>query len=690
MKQIGTKISLIVAVTATLVFIMNGYFNISHLYENAKENEKVYVADKISDYQELIEASKEKALWVASIYSNLSIAKQAYQNYQKTNNLQASSLIIEKEVTAINQTIKMNLNLESQPKVHFHLPPAISFIRCWTTTRGDDISKFRASVLTISQNHQPITAIEIGRGGFELRALAPIFDPSNNYLGSVETLYALENILPKISTKKNENFSVYMDTSYLKIATELLNQSATNVKAQNQRIGKLIYVASSNGTIRTHALEANYLNSALTDTVQLQNDSLGYVSFPIKDFARNSVGVLVFQYDRSKNVESLKASTFFNVAFSVGMLLVFIGISFLFTHIIITSPLLKNLKRLKKVEEGNLLPEKTSKRKDELGKLSRFTENMKARLIQIINEIRATSNTIANNSKDFEAISEEMVSNSNQLAASSEELAASIQEMVASINQNKENALNTEQVVLKTSEIISSGFTTMQKTLSSFNLITEKVIIIQEIALKIDILSINAALEAKKAGEYGKGFSVVAQEIRRLSDFSSKSSKEISAITSENIELTNKSSKIMENILPSIQEIVKQIQEISFASVEQNSAAEQINSAIDQFIVVSQSNAKYSDLIKELAHYLQHYSGNLSNSIAQFVTDDKDYSDFSEKLFSDIQKAIDKYNDFRDKKDKKIDIEPPQKPLYEKINSPINLNLNEASDKDFDNNWNEK
>jgi len=688
MKQIGTKISLIIAITAIVIFSIYSYFNIMHLYQNSRDNESVYVADKILDYKELINASKEKALWISSIYADLSAAKQAYKAYQSSGNVQTSSLIIEKEVTSINHTIKKNLNLENIPKVHFHLPPAISFIRCWTTKRGDDLSTFRASVLTISETHQPITTIEIGRGGFELRALAPVFDEAKNYLGSVETLYTLEAILQKIGTSQNENFSVFMDTTYLKIATELLAENATNVKKQNQRIGKLIYVASSNANLKKQVIDADYLNSALADTVQMQSDSIGYYSFPIKDFAGNSVGVVVFQYDRRNNVKSLSQSVFFNVAFSLSMLLVFVVISFLFTRIIITSPLINNLKQLKKVEEGNLLPEKASKRKDEIGKLSRFTENMKARLIEIVKEIRGISGNITENSKNFEAISEEMVSNSNELAASSEELAASIQEMVASINQNKENALNTEQVVLKTSQIISDGFVTMQKTLSSFNLITEKVRMIQEIAVKIDILSINAALEAKKAGDYGKGFSVVAQEIRRLSDFSNQSSEEISAITSANIELTNKSSKIMEDILPSIQEIVTQIQEISFASVEQNSAAEQINSAIDQFIVVSQSNAKYSDLIKELAYYLQEYSGNLSNSIAQFVTDDTDYSEFSDRLFLDIQNAIDKYNNFRGKKEKSIDLELTKKPFYEKPKQTVNLNLKQPSDKDFDSNWN--
>ncbi len=684
MKQIGTKISLIIAITATVVFSINNYYNIRHHYLNSKENEKNYIRDKISDYKKLIEASKEKALWVSSIYSNMSVAKEAYKNYKNTNQLQASSLLIEKEIVAINQTIKTNLNLETDPKVHYHLPPARSFIRCWTTTRGDDISAFRASVLKISENHKPITAIEIGRGGFELRALAPIFDEKNNYLGSVETLYALEKILQRISSTQNESFSIFMDTSYLKIATELLNQSATNVKTQNLRIGKLIYVASSNNNFKPQAIEKKYLNAALTDTVEIQNDTLGYYSFPIKDFVGNSVGVVTFQYDRTLNVESQKQSMTFNILFSLAMLFLFISISFIFTRKIITSPLLLNLQQLKKIEEGNLIPGTTNKRKDEIGRLSRFTENMKSRLINIVNEIRGISNNITTNSKDFEAISEEMVSNSNQLAASSEELAASIQEMVASINQNKENALNTEQVVMRSSEIIEDGFVTMQKTLLSFNLITEKVKSIQDIATKIDILSINAALEAKKAGDYGKGFSVVAQEIRRLSDFSSRTSEEISSITNASIELTNKSSKIMENILPSIHEIVKQIQEISFASVEQNSAAEQINMAIDQFIVVSQSNAKYSDLIKELAHYLQDYSGKLSNSISQFVTDEKDYTHLSEKLFLDIQKAIEKYNDFQGKKFKNIDIELPQR----KEIKNINLNLNNANDKDFDDNWN--
>jgi len=646
MKSIGNKINLIIAVIGFVFLSILAVSNIRSISQQIQSQNREHRESKIIDFSQQVTIYSETSLWIATIAAEMKNVKKAYQNYYKTNDLVESTKIIENEFKNINKGIKENLKLSDVPKIHFHLPPAKSFIRCWTDKRGDDISKFRSTVLQISENNKPISGFEIGRGGLELRGLAPIFDTTKTYLGSVEVLFTLDQVIGHLDIEKDENFSILMDTSFLKIASDFLSKDASNVKSDNDKVGKWIYVTQVNSNFQRNLIHSNDLNFQNLDTITFEKDNYEFICFPIKDYSGKQIALGIFQKDISMLNEIIRNVILYNVLISLFLITTFILVIVYISKIQISRPLNNSLERIIKMEKGVLLPEATNDKKDEISTLNQYVEKMKKQILILIKGVKDISSKILENSKEFKSISESVASGSSQLASTSEQLAATIEQMSASIMQNKENAITAENLVMTNKSVIEEGVSTMQKTLNAFETIVSKVQIIKEIASKIDLLSINASIESAKAGEHGKGFKVIAEEIRKLSDYSNSASIKITEITVSNMDLAKKTSTVLNGILPSFQSIVEKIQEITQSSIEQNTASEQINNSVNQFVDVSLNNANLSEMMINLTDKLLQYSNNLDVQLNMFIIDEKSKNNHANELLNKVKESINNYNLF--------------------------------------------
>ncbi len=231
-------------------------------------------------------------------------------------------------------------------------------------------------------------------------------------------------------------------------------------------------------------------------------------------------------------------------------------------------------------------------------------QHMTVQLKTIIRNVVATSNDLSSASGQVSQTAQTLSQGASEQASSVEETSASLEEMSGSIEANADNAKTTNEIAETTVHSATEGGEAVRQTVEAMQDITEKIILIEEIAYNTNLLALNAAIEAARAGEHGKGFAVVASEVRKLAERSQKAAQEISAVATSSMDISRKAGEMIQAIVPDIQKTAGLIHDISLASDEQMSAVNQVNSAVSQLEKVTSGTASSSEELAATAEQL--------------------------------------------------------------------------------------
>ncbi|HCT7896212.1 TPA: chemoreceptor protein [Enterobacter cloacae] len=269
------------------------------------------------------------------------------------------------------------------------------------------------------------------------------------------------------------------------------------------------------------------------------------------------------------------------------------------------------------------------------GRLIPGINSLSGNIATLVREIRASSQTAMTLSDQLSARSAQLSVKTEQQSASLVQTAASMEQMAASTKNNADNTrLASEQAnqatlqARKGGELMGQVAHNMQSITECAQQMTEIISMIDGIAFQTNILALNAAVEAARAGDHGKGFSVVAEEVRNLAHRSAEAAKNIKTlieVTSNNVTqgvtVVSEAEKNMREIVAGSGNVSRLMDEISSSTSEQEKGISQITLALSELERVTQSNVAMAEELNGSSDVLRNQVIELESRTRNFRLD---------------------------------------------------------------------
>ncbi|ANC01648.1 methyl-accepting chemotaxis protein [Pseudomonas sp. MH2] len=375
------------------------------------------------------------------------------------------------------------------------------------------------------------------------------------------------------------------------------------------------------------------------------------------DIVKLSDDLYKIQLER-RDIESAEARTL-----QIGATLLALLIGVLAAVIItrqITRPLRETLAVVEKIAGGDLTHNLQVTRRDELGVLQQGIARMGTTLRDLISGIRDGVTQIASAAEELSAVTEQTSAGANsqkvetdQVATAMHEMAATVQEVARNAEQASLAATNADGEARAGDKVVGEAINQIERLAAEVNRSTEAMNLLQQESQKIgsvmdviksvaeqtNLLALNAAIEAARAGEAGRGFAVVADEVRGLAQRTQKSTEEIEelvaslqngtqqvanamlgsrTLTDSSVELARKAGASLESITSTVSGIQSMNQQIAAAAEQQSAVAEEISRSILNVRDVSEQTAAASDETAASSVELARLGGQLQTLVSHF------------------------------------------------------------------------
>lgn len=317
------------------------------------------------------------------------------------------------------------------------------------------------------------------------------------------------------------------------------------------------------------------------------------------------------------------------------------------TNKIIAKPIKNIVNVANNIANGDMtVNEVKTKSKDEIGTLARSFGKMTSSLNNTLGQVNSVVEQVTFGSSQVAQASQSLSQGATEQACSLQEITSSIIEISSRAKQNADNALQANDLSKNAMENANRGNKQIKELITAMNDINKSsdnikkiVKVIDDIAFQTNLLALNANVEAARAGKYGKGFTIVAEEVRNLATISAERVQETNQMVEEsikNIETGNKIVKMtaeqFEDIMTGTNKAAILVEEIAVTSKEQTVGLEHIYDGLGQIDQVTQKNTVNAEESASVAKELAGRAQQLKSVIANFKLAKNNIITESEKI----------------------------------------------------------